>query len=68
MLTLFSFHGLVDFLLFCSSCSKEKVVKTLSAGCSALDLVLTYFKKRRKEINKKQSHLAFGAPHLSLSV
>ena len=39
--------------MFYVSCSKEKMVKTLSASHSHLDLVLTRFKKR-EQMNKKQ--------------
>jgi len=45
--------------MFYVSCSKEKMVKTLSAGRSHLDLVLTLLKKRTK--NKKQFQLGFRA-------
>jgi hypothetical protein len=31
---------------------RKKIIKTLSAGCSALDLVLTHFKKKRKRKKK----------------
>jgi hypothetical protein len=41
---------------------KKKMVKTLSAGHSPLDLVLTHFKNKNKQ--KKQSQLAFGTLHL----
>jgi hypothetical protein len=37
-------------LLLCVSCSKEKkMVNILSAGCSAVDLVLIHLKEREKE-------------------
>jgi len=58
--------------MFYVSCSKEKMVKTkqnktknkktLSAGRSHLDLVLTRFKK--EQMNKKQFQSALGALHL----
>jgi len=50
--------------MFYVSCSKEKMVKTLSAGRSHLDLVLTRFKKKKEQMNKKQFQSAFGALYL----
>jgi hypothetical protein len=49
-----SFCCLIGWLLFCVSCSKEEMVKTLPAGCSALDLVLTRLKKRKKKRKERK--------------